>query len=167
MIPRHSPRALSSLTYTNFFTRLKYSTHGCFPYSVGNVRRTLSLPGCPGLCVRGSHSRPLVSMRRIDSRGPMCVPWCAAGGTRSRLVKEIGLITQAERRSVIRTIRYSIARFRFLIRRRVLVSYLLRPCLSLAPQCTAAACVPASRVVVEPRRLELLTPSLQRRCSPN
>jgi hypothetical protein len=53
----------------------------------------------------------------------MCVPWIDAGGTRSRLVKEIGLITQAERRSVIRTIRYSIARFRFLIRRRVLVSY--------------------------------------------
>jgi hypothetical protein len=61
----------------------------------------------------------------------MCVPWSAAGGTRSRLVKEIGLITQAERRSVIRTIRYSIARFRFPIRLRVLVSCLLRPCLSI------------------------------------
>ncbi len=51
---------------------------------------------------------------------------------RSRLVKEIGLITQADRRSVIRTIRYSVARFSFLIRPCVLVcccvlAYPVRP----------------------------------------
>jgi hypothetical protein len=67
----------------------------------------------------------------------MCLPWSVAGGTRSRLVKEIGLITQAARRSVIRTIRYSIARFRFPIRPCVLVSCLLRP-LPLA--CAAVYC---------------------------
>ena len=61
----------------------------------------------------------------------MCAVFVMSGGTRSRLVVEIGLIAQADRRSVIRTIRYSIERFRFPIRRRVLVSCLLLPCLSI------------------------------------
>ncbi len=80
-------------------------------------------------------------------------------------LNKIGLMSQADRRSVIRIECYSVARVALII-----VSALMRVVprnSALLEQCTSVLPLPAREGLVEPRRLELLTPSLQRRCSPN
>ena len=69
MIPRHPPRALSSLTYINFHTRLKYQRVVTFPYSIVNVHGTLSLP-CTAGSLRSPARRPASQVDAPHSCGP-------------------------------------------------------------------------------------------------
>ena len=169
MIPRHPPRALSSLTYINFHTRLKYQRVVTFPYSIGNVRRPAEPPS-PHVRAKSlrtpADGRPLESMLLASppdvGRPPLFLLVIAAcAGQRNR--PDFPGRTQ------------SVIRGRFAIQLRgsrsssaaLFASLYARFPLSLVPpQCTPADSIPA-REMVEPRRLELLTPSLQRRCSPN
>ena len=171
MIPRHSPRALSSLTYINFFTRFevrKYFTHVvCFPYSIRKVRRTLSLPGSPGLYMRRL-SQPTArfdASHRLE-RSDVCCRCSVWAGTSTRdgqrnrpeLLRPNEGLSSGRRAIQLRGSGSSLG---------VSYSSLLVPSMSVRPAVYCRVADTRKRVLVEPRRLELLTPSLQRRCSPN
>ena len=69
MIPRHSPRALSSLTYKHFHSRL-FEVPTYFPYSIVNVRPPAEPPP-PYAGPRSSaglHDRPPASMLSASRR---------------------------------------------------------------------------------------------------
>jgi hypothetical protein len=168
VIPRHSPRALSSLTYIHFYTRYIEVPTRLFP-SIQFVTCTpLSLSAACGSLWRRLRQPTTHIDSSIDIRGPMS--WGLAGFRRAgrrRLPKEIGLMFSG-RHEVCHQgmVSYSIARTGFTMYRQCCGFRLRFVLVAEAFYCRAS--LPATcGGLVEPRRLELLTPSLQRRCSPN
>lgn len=180
MIPRHPLCALSSLTYIAFHTRckdrdhftskLKYSRTLFFPYSIGNVpaRSSLSL-------TEGSHSGPARTADRLRRclvhQRERSIVRTASSAIRLRPapLNKIGLMHSG---------RLQVCHQIVAIKLRGSGSSSGGSCFFLAASLVAAPdrilppLPPSSQLsrlvrVVEPRRLELLTPSLQRRCSPN